>query len=362
MNSDGETENADDDKQDDSRYQKIGKRRVLTQIDGASESVSAEPGEMMTPREIVRRTLEYAGPERVARSYGDSDFCHVGCAAKTHSTQWKDIGNGRWERTDEWGNTWGRVDPTSKGEVVKGVLEDLPALESYEFPDYSRSDDYTCVSDRRAEVPDKWLLGGMPGFSFNIARKMRKLDQYLMDLVLESDRIHELHDRIDVMLEDMIRNYAAAGVDGVMFPEDWGTQSQTLISPPMWREEFFPRFQRLCGIAHDLGIKVFMHSCGKIDAIVPGLMEAGIDVLQFDQPDLHGIDILASHQKRGKITFWCPVDIQKTLQQGDEGVIRRKAREMLGKLWHGSGGFIAGYYDDNASIGLDPKWQDYACV
>ena len=316
---------------------------------------------MMTSKEIVRRTIDYTEPERVARSFQDSDICGTGCVATTHATGWRQVGNGRWERTDEWGNTWGRVDPTSKGEVVKGVLENISAMGSYEFPDYSRPEDYACVAQRRAEVPDKWLNGGMPGFAFNIARKMRKLEQYLMDLVLESDRMHELHDRIDNMLEDMIRNYAAAGVDSVMFPEDWGTQSQTLISPDMWREEFFLRFQKLCGIAHGLGIKVFMHSCGKIEAILPGLMEAGIDVLQFDQPDLHGIDVLASHQEKGRITFWCPVDIQKTLQQRNEKVIRDKAREMLDKLWRGRGGFIAGYYGDNVSIDLDSKWQDYAC-
>jgi len=315
----------------------------------------------MTSREIVRRTIDYAEPERVGRSFGNSDICGAGCSAKTHASDWQDIGNGRWERTDEWGNLWGRVDPTSKGEVVRGVLEDMSAMDSYEFPDYSSPANYSCISELRAQMPDKWLNGGIPGFAFNIARKMRKLDQYLMDLVLEADRMHELHDRIDVMVENMIRNYAAAGMDGVMFCEDWGTQHQTLISPDMWREEFFPRFQKLCGIAHDLNIKVFMHSCGQIKAIVPGLMEAGIDVLQFDQPDLHGIDVLASHQKQGKITFWCPVDIQKTLQQRDEKIIRDKAREMLDKLWHGRGGFIAGFYGDNASIGLDPQWQDYAC-
>ena len=316
---------------------------------------------IMTSKEIVRRTIEYTEPERVARSFGNSDICVVGCLTKTHATEWQEVTNGHWKRIDEWGNTWERVDSTSKGEVTKGVLEDMSAMDSYEFPDYSRPEDYTCVSKIRAQVSDYWLLGAVPGFAFNIARKMRKLDQYLMDLVLEPERMHELHDRVDVMVEDMIRNYAASGVDGIMFCEDWGTQNQTLISPDMWQKEFFPRFRKLCGIAHDLGIKVFMHSCGQIEAIVPGLMEAGIDVLQFDQPDLHGIDILASHQKQGRITFWCPIDIQKTLQQRDENVIRSKAREMLDKLWHGQGGFIAGYYGDNKSIGLDPKWQAFAC-
>jgi len=34
---------------------------------------------------------------------------------------------------------------------------------------------------------------------------------------------------------------------------------------------------------------------------------------------------------------------------------------MLDKLWRGRGGFIAGYYNDNSSIGLDPQWQHCAC-
>ncbi len=315
----------------------------------------------MTSKEIVRRTIEYAHPERVARSFGESDFRGSRHSAQTHATEWQPSGPNEWERLDEWGNRWRRIDPTSKGEVAQGALEDNALMDTYTFPDFSNPKDYAGVAERRAQAPDKWLMGSLPGFAFNIARKLRKLDQYLMDLILDAERIHALHDRIDALLEDMIRNYAAVGVDSVMFPEDWGTQSQTLISPALWREEFFPRFEKLCGIAHGLGIKVFMHSCGKIGAIVPGLMEAGIDVLQFDQPDLHGLDRLAEHQRQGRITFWCPVDIQQTLQQKDEAVIRAKAQEMLNKLWGGQGGFIAGYYNDNESIGLDPKWQQIAC-
>jgi hypothetical protein len=33
---------------------------------------------------------------------------------------------------------------------------------------------------------------------------------------------------------------------------------------------------------------------------------------------------------------------------------------MLEKLWRGRGGFVAGYYGDEASIGLEPRWQRIA--
>ena len=57
-----------------------------------------------------------------------------------------------------------------------------------------------------------------------------------------------------------------------------------------------------------------------------------MDVLQFDQPDLHTLDFLA--QFAGKVTYWCPIDIQTTLQTGDRGVIRAKARAADGRSGH----------------------------
>ena len=205
-------------------------------------------------------------------------------------------------------------------------------------------------------------MAGLPGFTFNVARYLRRMEQYLMDLMLERERIGLLHDRIDSCLEDMIRNYALAGVDAVFFPEDGGTQQQMLIGPELWRQEFFPRTRRLCRLAHDLGIRVVMHSCGRIGAIVPGLMEAGVDELQFDQPELHGVDNLAAYGDKGRITFRCPVDIQRILPSGNEKLIRSKARELLDKIWRRhNGGFIAAWYSDEAAIGVDPVWQEWAC-
>jgi len=315
----------------------------------------------MNSKEIITRTLEFNEPERVGRSFYDSDFVSCGHKVKTYATEWKHVGGNRWERIDEWGNTWARLDATSKGEVVQSVLLEVEDIDSYEIPDFSNYEDYIAAEQKAANNPTKWVIGSMPGFTFNIARKMFKLENYLCNLLLEPEYIRKLHDKIDEQLIYMIRNYSKAGVDSIMFPEDWGTQTQTLISPKLWFEEFFPRFQRLCAEAHKNGVKVFMHSCGAIGEIIPGLIEAGVDLLQFDQPTLHGIDKLASYQEKYKITFWCPVDIQRTLQTKDENIIRAEARELLDKLWKGRGGFVAGYYSDNASIGLEPIWQEHAC-
>ena len=316
----------------------------------------------MVSKEIVRRTLDFTNPDRVARSFRESDLIMCNYQVASQATPWEKVSEQRWERIDEWGNTWGRLDDTSKGEVTRGVLEGATTIDTLNFPDFANYRSYQQAAGIVAKYPDKWIIGSMPGFTFNIARKLYKLENYLCQLMLEPDAIHHLHDRVDVILLQMIDHYAQAGVDAIMFPEDWGTQTQTMISPQLWREEFQPRFIKLCDAAHRRSLRIFMHSCGAIGAIVPDLIRSGIDVLQFDQPMLHGIDQLAAWQAEQPITYWCPVDIQRTLQTHDERLIEAEAREMLEKLWRGRGGFIAGFYPDEASIGLEPRWQQIACA
>lgn len=317
----------------------------------------------MNSREIVLGTLSYTGTERVAGSMPPpywNDLSHASLRLQGYDPEWQDVGDGRQEYVDEWGNTWARVDKYSKGEVANGALVDIEDVYTLPLPDLANPANFA----RPREVfndpgNDRFRIGGLPGFPFNIARKIRRLDQFFMDLLLEPEQVSVLLKRIEDLLADVMVQYAAAGADGVMFPEDWGTQKGLMINPDLWRQVFKPGFQRLCSVAHENGLKVLMHSCGKTTAIIPDLIEAGIDLLQFDQPQLHGLDRLA--QFHGQITFWCPVDIQKTLQTHAAAQIEAEAKAMIELLGGPEGGFIAGYYGGNEAIGLDPKWQDIAC-
>lgn len=317
----------------------------------------------MESREIVQRTVEFTGPERVAGSMPPPYWHDLRSASYTlagFDPQWQDVGGGRQEYVDEWGNTWARIDAYSKGEVARGAIEDIDEVFTAPLPDLGNPANFQHAREVFHDPENtRFRIGGLPGFPFNIARKMRRLDQFLMDLLLEREKVCVLLQRIEDLLAGAIVQYARSGADAVMFPEDWGTQKGLMIRPQTWREVFKPGFERLCSVAHEHGLKVFMHSCGKTTVIIPDLIEAGIDLLQFDQPQLHGLDNLARFH--GEITFWCPVDIQTTLQTLDPARIEADAQEMIEKLGGPEGGFIAGYYGGNEAIGLDPKWQDIAC-
>ena len=318
----------------------------------------------MTSREIIRRVIEFDRPPRIGLTlpepYGNDIMGCVpdpppGWTPPEHAP----LGNERWRREDEWGNVWASLTDYDKGEVVQGAIADWSQLDGYRPPDLGDARRYERAARAFAAESDKYRIGHLPGFVFNVARYIRKLENYLCDLVLERAAIDRLHALVREQLLAAIERFAEAGADAVMFPEDWGTQDRLMIAPAMWREIFKPEFATLCAAARRRGLAVFMHSCGKITDIIPDLIETGINVLQFDQPQLHGIDRLSPFA--GRVTFWCPVDIQRTLQTRDPALIRAEARELVTRLGGRGGGFIAGYYGSNQAIGLTPDVQDHAC-
>ena len=102
----------------------------------------------MRSREIVRRTLEFDRPERVAASFPEPywhDVCHVHYDLVGYHPVWRDVGGGWQQYVDEWGNTWARLDRTSKGEAIHGVLEDWAHLDDLRLPDLANPANFAAV-------------------------------------------------------------------------------------------------------------------------------------------------------------------------------------------------------------------------
>ncbi|MFA6109387.1 MAG: uroporphyrinogen decarboxylase family protein [Candidatus Latescibacterota bacterium] len=320
----------------------------------------------LTSREIVQQSLAFAAPPRIPHAMGcgfPSDFrgVHHRPAPNRRQQPWTQR-DGYWEMIDEWGNQWRRLESITKGEVWRGAIEaGWHLLETYDWPDLDRADLYAEAAAQVEEYHRQgfYVQGGM-GMAFDIARYMRRMEIFLADCAGEPDRVQALLERIAAILERQVHRYADVGVDGISSGEDWGTQDRLLMSPAMFRRLFRPVYQRVVGATRERGLSFRLHSCGFVREIIPDWLETGIDILQFDQPELHGITYLAE-RFGGRIHFECPVDIQTTLQTRDHGRIERAAREYIDRLAAPfGGGFIAGYYGSNEALGLDPQYQETA--
>lgn len=317
----------------------------------------------MDPRTLIRKVLNFDGPPRIGYALPapwpcDIVWAGIDAAPTFRPQRWTEGTAEYW--TDEWGCTWCRLGGISKGEVVRGAILEWDQLDDYTPPDFGLPSRFERAGRVFAAAEGKYRLGGLPGAAFAISRYIRRLDNFLADCLLEPARVRRLNGIVMDQVEKAIRGLAAAGADGVMFAEDWGTQDRLLMSPATFRSLFLPELERLCRAARAAGVDVWMHSCGQVWDIIEPLIAAGVKVFQFDQPSLHGIERLGE-AFGGRVTFECPVDIQRTLQTRDAARIRDEARRLCQVLGGRGGGFIACRYGDEAAIGLEPHWQDLAC-
>jgi hypothetical protein len=112
-----------------------------------------------------------------------------------------------------------------------------------------------------------------------------------------------------------------------------------------------PRYKRIFDAIHANGWHVWMHSCGKINAILNNLIEIGLDIIEPQQPRTLGIQEIG-RQFRGKVCFASLCDIQQTLPHQGEAEIRAEAKMLLEHWATPDGGFILIDYGDGEALGV----------
>lgn len=314
----------------------------------------------MTPREIIQANIACRCADRIGLNFSGAgrhnDFAFVGVQHDLTTRKWVE---GELEYSvDIWGNTWHRkVGMSQGGEICAPALPTWDALASLTLPDLTRPEFYQPARDLAAGASDKFRCGFLPGWPFSICRYLRKMEVYFLDMAEQPPELDTLHDRVTSLLEAVIDRFGAAGLDGVMFCEDLGTQDRLLIGPSMWRRVHRPLYLRLTACAHAHGMKVIQHSCGYNWQLIDDLCAAGIDCLQFDQPAVYDQPALAAKLRQHGVGLYSPCDIQQVLPTGDRARIEAATERLVATF---RGGFIAKNYPDLKGIGVAPEWDQWA--
>ena len=329
----------------------------------------------MTSKEIIKRIIHHDSPPRIGFSFNEgnpSDIKRVSAGRYYHRShpEYREFGdypelhakvpNFKGEvRLTHDGNIYGRLGGKTMGECIKGALQDgWELLDSYELPVINEEFDKRLEASGFRE-DEQYILANLPFAVFAPLRDARHMDNALMDIILEPENICRFLDKITDFTLEMIRRCAKNGVDGAIIFDDLGMQHALFFSPDMFREIFKPYYKKLADELHKNGMDFFVHSCGKVTDIIPDFIEAGVDVFQFDQPELHGSRFLAENYGK-KATFYCPVDIQHIMPTGNKKIIEDGAKNMVEAFASVGGGFIAKDYGNWQDINVAPEWQQWA--
>ncbi len=129
-------------------------------------------------------------------------------------------------------------------------------------------------------------------------------------------------------------------VQVVEINSDLGSQRGPFIGPKSWCRISQPYMKRFCDFVHrNSDWKVFIHSCGSIQPLIPHLIDAGIDILNPVQITAANMDPAVLKQRYGdRLIFWgggCAT--QGVLDRGTPVEVRANVRHLAGILGAGGG-------------------------
>ena len=123
---------------------------------------------------------------------------------------------------------------------------------------------------------------------------------------------------------------------------DLGMQNAPFISPEMYAEFCLPYLKRFIEYVKERSeTKIFMHSCGSIEPLIPLIIEAGVEALNPVQISAANMDPFELKRKYGeKITFWgggC--DTQRVLAFKTPAEVKEYVKYLMSAFKPG-GGFV----------------------
>ena len=224
----------------------------------------------MTSKEVMRAAIRFQTPDRLPVLMGALGFSDLHGIGLGHPSQRSETGVGK----DEWGCVWSKTDMHNMGQVTGHPLRDLGTIEDYPFPD-----PYNPVILERIgkalpgfEAENKYVDVGQFMILFERMHSLLGFRETLEYLYLEPEAMGALADRIadyNVTLIHEIGSRFGTRIHAYGGTDDWGTQADAFISPRMWRSFFLPRYRRIFDAAKKYDWDVRLHSCGKVNALLP---------------------------------------------------------------------------------------------
>lgn len=170
---------------------------------------------------------------------------------------------------------------------------------------------------------------GYAGSVYEWSWWIRGMQDFLMDLVSDTELAEAIIWKIAGHTKRLALASSAAGVDVLCFYDDAGTQRGMQISPELWRRFIKPAWRDVLDSVRGEypGVKSFLHCCGRIDAIVPDIIELGFDILHPVQPEC--MDFERVYRQYGKdIVLTATISSQKIFPFSSPEEVRGEVRRL----------------------------------
>ena len=232
---------------------------------------------------------------------------------------------------------------------------ELGDLEDYPWPEQRPLQAAEALADHAETLfrdTDLALVGRFGGPVLELAADLLGTEEWYVRLMQDRPFVQALLERITRICTewDLLGIESAGNYLSIMkvSGEDFGMQQGPLYPPEAFADILLPPLaERWRRVREALAKKnptarLMLHSCGAMDAFIPDLIKAGIEVLDPLQPCTDG---MSPERLRadfgGQLVFHGGVDVQRLLPNGSPEEVETGVKSLLAGFDAGRGGFIA---------------------
>jgi uroporphyrinogen decarboxylase len=242
---------------------------------------------------------------------------------------------------DEFGTVWKVTVAGRCGIPVEyPVAADRSNYRDYRFPPVfgAGPPKYRLYSGHMAGARNDYYARGAWITFFEQLQQLHGFEPTLIDLAADRVELYELRDALLDFNLAWIDRWLELEYQGLHFADDWGAQTNLMISPAKWRSFFKPVYAAMFSRVKAAGLDLWFHSDGDILSIMPDLLELGVDVLncQSSVMDMRELKTYA-----GKICFRTDIDRQRILPFVSPSEVKAYINDLFHDLGTREGGIIA---------------------
>ena len=208
--------------------------------------------------------------------------------------------------------------------------------------------------EKMIKATEKTPLGvrvDLSNFLFNSYLSMG-IENFSVAIYTDPDLINYLLDNFFVWMHKIAQRLAEYPINLVFLDSDLAYATGLIFSPDWLREKWLPKMKQIVSIFRNKDIGVIMHTDGKIEEILPLVVEAGIQGIHPIEPAFNDItDIYKKYH--GKLCLFGNINVMGALLNGTPDDVEREVREKIEAM--NKGGYVcttstAGIMDGQTTV------------
>ena len=164
------------------------------------------------------------------------------------------------------------------------------------------------------------------------------MQKALVTLVAEPEAAAAVLERIADYHVAVARGYLAAGSEAAWLADDYAGSDGPYLRPALWRRLILPQLARVIAVYREAGVPVFFHTCGRAEAFVDELLDAGVTVFNLQS---EACDLVGLRERHGRRIAFIGAISSGLMLTGTPEDVRQAARTAIERLGRDGGLILA---------------------